>query len=324
MCQSDVNGQCVCVLALFVPQDARLNFLTQSPQQQRYYYQAREFSAITLTAFPKKMFRQILLLLAFTAFCYSHEYTLSSKKSLTSARSYAVPGFIGTVQKNEKHKKTTSSPSAFLTHGSVINKNILSKPTLQATIEKTKNVSSSRNSFPTSLFMYNLPPNNGGGRDPNPLGDILPTIVTVVGLAVFFASPLGGIFFAITNSLFLLALITPVLIFAGIQIWSKLNTYEGDCPNCGNNVVVLKSKEGEPTLCLNCGSMVRATVDLKGIELCNGKSMDDNFFNTAGSNGPSFTDIFSSPNRTPEITVEEEKKKSNRDRTVIDVEVMDD
>lgn len=68
----------------------------------------------------------------------------------------------------------------------------------------------------TSLNMsFNLPPKKS---KPSPLDDILPAIVTAVGIGVFFASPLGGIFFAITNSLFVLALLTPILLVGGFQV----------------------------------------------------------------------------------------------------------
>ena len=60
---------------------------------------------------------------------------------------------------------------------------------------------------------FNLPP-----KKSSPLDDILPGIVTAIGLGVFFASPLGGIFFAITNSLFVLALLTPVVLIVGFQV----------------------------------------------------------------------------------------------------------
>ena len=53
---------------------------------------------------------------------------------------------------------------------------------------------------------YQLPPSGPKG----PLEEfkaILPTIGTAVLIGLFFASPLGGAFFAITNTLFVLAFV---------------------------------------------------------------------------------------------------------------------
>lgn len=134
-----------------------------------------------------------------------------------------------------------------------------------------------RSSSTQIQMSYNLPPGNDN-KGGTPFEDILPGIVTAVGLTLFFLSPLGGIFFAVTNTLFVLALVTPVLIYAGFQIWSKLNIIEGSCPSCNAPVVVLKSDEGQPSVCLSCGASVRATKDKKSVELCSGTSMDDIFF----------------------------------------------
>lgn len=170
---------------------------------------------------------------------------------------------------------------------------------------------------------YNLPPGNDN-KGGTPFEDILPGIVTAVGLTLFFLSPLGGIFFAVTNTLFVLALVTPVLIYAGFQIWSKLNIIEGSCPSCNAPVVVLKSDEGQPSVCLSCGASVRATKDKKSVELCSGTSMDDIFFsNGMGSDNIGLMDMFTNEDDKAK-KVEERQKRASRETTVIDVDVLDD
>ena len=74
----------------------------------------------------------------------------------------------------------------------------------------------------TSLQMgYRLPP--GDPKGPlEQIEAILPTIVTGVLVLLFFASPLGGIFFAFFNSIFVLAILTPFILYGGFQIWSAL------------------------------------------------------------------------------------------------------
>ena len=85
-----------------------------------------------------------------------------------------------------------------------------------------------RNKISTSLQMgYNLPPSGGGGGKSD-LEALIPTIVSTVLIVAFFASPLGGIFFAIFNSIFLLALLTPFVLFGGFQFW-KVRDEGIDC-----------------------------------------------------------------------------------------------
>mmetsp|Transcript_24885 Transcript_24885/g.30589 ORF Transcript_24885/g.30589 Transcript_24885/m.30589 type:complete len:244 (-) Transcript_24885:169-900(-) len=177
----------------------------------------------------------------------------------------------------------------------------------------------------TSISMgYNLPPGGGGN---NKFDDILPGIAVVAGVILFFVSPLGGIFFAITNSLFILALLTPILIGVGFNAWQYFNTIEGDCPSCSVPARVLKDKDAGPNVCLNCGSLIRATVDLDGIELCN--NPDDIF--DEKSRISSIFDIFTSDPSVYEATetettattsiFEDKKKQAKRESTIIDVDV---
>eukprot|EP00565_Helicotheca_tamesis_P009416 CAMPEP_0185740240 /NCGR_PEP_ID=MMETSP1171-20130828/37346_1 /TAXON_ID=374046 /ORGANISM="Helicotheca tamensis, Strain CCMP826" /LENGTH=254 /DNA_ID=CAMNT_0028412039 /DNA_START=130 /DNA_END=894 /DNA_ORIENTATION=+ len=184
----------------------------------------------------------------------------------------------------------------------------------------------------TSLQMYNLPPSGGGGGGGgggplNDLKQILPGVLTVIGLVAFFASPLGGIFFAITNSLLLISFLTPVILLVGFQLWQTFNTISGPCPNCSAPVRVLKNDDGQPSICLNCGSFVRADVDKNGIELCN--SPDDVMNSGAGG---LFSDLFGGGGMfdTQDVqdvssttTTNTREQKQKRERTIIDVDVED-
>ena len=180
----------------------------------------------------------------------------------------------------------------------------------------------------TSLQMgYQLPPSPKG-----PLEEfkaILPTIGTGVLIALFFASPLGGAFFAITNTLFALAFVTPFLLFAGFQIWSALYTVEAPCPSCGQ-LPIRALKNGEPTVCLNCGAFSRANEKGDGLELCNnpydmmndgggsGSLFDSLFGGMGGGDGISDFEVMGSGSK------QEKANKSKRQGTIIDVEVERD
>jgi hypothetical protein len=111
---------------------------------------------------------------------------------------------------------------------------------------------------------FQLPP----GKDDKELDPIFTTVLSFVGVVAFFASPLGGIFFAITNSLFVLALLLPVTAVVGFQAWQYFNTITAPCPSCGAPVQVVKWTEIEPSpsLCGNCGSVVQANAANNGID----------------------------------------------------------
>lgn len=107
------------------------------------------------------------------------------------------------------------------------------KPTLRIDV----NVSTISHST-SSLNMYNLPPSGGGGKGPkSEFEAILPTITTGILVALFFASPLGGIFFAVFNSIFVLALLTPFVLFGGFQLWKTLYTIEDVLRNSGDVLI---------------------------------------------------------------------------------------
>jgi hypothetical protein len=159
---------------------------------------------------------------------------------------------------------------------------------------------------------------------------ILPTIATGALVLLFFASPLGGIFFAVTNSLFVLALLTPFILFVGFQVWSALYTIEAPCPSCG--VIPVKVlKNGEPGVCLNCGAFSRANEKGDGLELCNnpydmmnegaGGSMFDALFGQGG-NGVSDFDVVSGQSKSS--GQDEQAKAAKKRGTIIDVDVERD
>jgi hypothetical protein len=225
--------------------------------------------------------------------------------------------------------------SAFTTPGSKV-QHRLSKSTQTNQIPFKYNVNlSQRSQFEsstTSLQMgYNLPPGGGGsgGDGDDKIMDILTPIAGIAGLTLFFMSPLGGIFFAITNSLFVLALITPILIGVGFNVWKTFYTIEAECPSCGSPASVLKDEDAGPNVCLSCGQLIRATASGDGIELCN----DPNDIFDEKSRVSSIFDIFTSDrsryeedvSSTTFVDSEQKKKdKTRRETTVIDVDVETD
>ena len=179
----------------------------------------------------------------------------------------------------------------------------------------------------TTLQMgYQLPPSPKGPLDE--LKAILPTIGSGILIALFFASPLGSIFFGIFNSLFVLTLLTPLILYVGFQVWSALYTFEAPCPSCGQ-LPVRALKNGEPTVCLNCGAFSRVNEKGDGLELCNNPndimnggegSLFDALFGGGMSDDFGVVDSNISSNRPSE----EERRKVKRQGTIIDVEVERD
>ncbi|KAL9188000.1 hypothetical protein ACHAXT_006378 [Thalassiosira profunda] len=231
------------------------------------------------------------------------------------------------VAPSRSRAKITSSPCApSLQHTQPVHRRGLVQPQGQTTA--------------TSLQMgYQLPPSGPKG----PFDDIkalLPTITTGILVALFFASPLGGVFFAITNSLFVLALLTPIVLFVGFQIWTNLYTVEAPCPSCGQ-LPVRALKSGEPTVCLNCGAYSRANEKGDGLELCNnpndlmgGGSLFDSLFGMGGNGMSDFVDVGSGSTETfsdpfggvspRKEGAEEKAKKAKRQGNIIDVDVERD
>jgi len=160
-----------------------------------------------------------------------------------------------------------------------------------------------------ACFGFNLPP----GKNDNGLQDILVGAASIVGLIVFFASPLGGLFFAALNSMLALAFIAPLVLILAFNTWQFFNTVEGNCPSCGAPIRVLK--DGSPSICFSCGSVVQAkggTIDFApNVEQF---QQDDSPF------GGFFGDALGSPSRE---RPEEKKSQYRRERTIIDVDVED-
>lgn len=177
----------------------------------------------------------------------------------------------------------------------------------------------------TSLKMgFNLPP---GKKSPD--DGILRGVLTIAGFALFIFSPLGSLFFAITNSILAFVLITPVILLVGFQIYQKLYLIEGTCPNCSAPVQVLKDESAAPNMCLSCGSRVRATREKDGVELCNdpssvlqdeslGSIFESLFGGDSGSSTPfnENAEGYTSPSKN--------KGESKRQGTIIDVDVEED
>lgn len=190
---------------------------------------------------------------------------------------------------------------------------------------------------------FQLPPSPEPKGPFDEIKSILPTIATGALVILFFASPLGGLFFALFNSLFVLALVTPVLLFAGFQIWTALYTIEAPCPSCGA-VPVRALKTGEPTVCLNCGAYSRANEKGDGVELCNnpndmmngqGGGLFDALFGGGGqpaqgdaggySSAPDFGEVFAgNSGAKKDDGAEEQAQKAKRQGTIIDVDVERD
>lgn len=191
----------------------------------------------------------------------------------------------------------------------------------------------------TSLKMgFNLPPGNKGPGDG--IGEILPGILTIGAVVLFLSSPLGSIFFAVTNTLFTLALVTPILIYVGFQVWNKLYAIDGTCPNCAAPVKVMKDESATPGLCLSCGARVRATRGKDGVELCNDpssvlqdESIFDSLFGGGGGSdsgggffGGNDADVYSSGSQSQSDgnSASSKKDEAKRQGTIIDVDATED
>jgi hypothetical protein len=198
--------------------------------------------------------------------------------------------------------------------------------------------------------MYNLPPSGGGGGNNNgELQGLLGGLGLMAMIALFFASPLGSIFFAITNSLFLLALLLPIGAVVAFQTWQFFYTLEGPCPNCGAPVRVLKdgsttSSQPQPSLCFSCGALLQPSSDGTTIEFATERSTivmdEDGWLQDEMSSGefqttaesifdtllnPTASKIGTTTSRT--TTRDSAKAKESqykREQTVIDVTVEDE
>jgi hypothetical protein len=199
----------------------------------------------------------------------------------------------------------------------------------------------------TTRLNYMLPPSGGGSNkmDWKGLGT---SILSILGVLVFFASPLGAIVFSIFNSFLLLSILLPLVGVAAFQFWQAFNTVQGSCPACGAPIRVVKNNPSAllpeaPGLCFNCGSLVQATMDNRGIELVQagpgiqaqqqqqtgGVSFWDAWF--GGVNNIAHEEIIITTRSTTPTTPTNSKSNSNnkmgdrfrRENTVIDVDVED-
>lgn len=173
----------------------------------------------------------------------------------------------------------------------------------------------------TQLKMYNLPPSGGGGGGGNSgLREILTIVATLVGIVAFFASPLGGLFFAVLNSFVLLSLLLPVFLWIAFQGWQFFNTIEGPCPQCGAPVRVLKEGDS-PSICLNCGTFVQSTPDKSAIDFY--REMDQVVVDE-GYTASIWDSLLSGPmgaTSAPNKSPQERQSQYRREQTIIDVEV---
>lgn len=171
---------------------------------------------------------------------------------------------------------------------------------------------------PTVMKMYNLPP-SGGGNGGGGFRDILSGVVSLALIVAFFASPLGGLFFAVINSFFVLSLVLPIFLWIAFQGWQFFNTIEGSCPQCGAPVRVLKA-EASPSICLNCGSFIVATPDKSAVDFYREKDqviVDEDY--TASI----WDSLISGPMgaRSAPPTPQQRQAQLRREQTIIDVEV---
>jgi len=196
----------------------------------------------------------------------------------------------------------------------------------------------------TQLFMYNLPPGGGGGPPQNnDIRQVLGGVLTVGAIILFFLSPLGGLFFAITNSLLILAIITPILAVVAFQVWQSVSTIRGSCPNCGApDQIVLKDTD-QVSFCFNCGAFLTASSGKKTIELANragaggggvgGRDYIDEDTNNGMGDPVSMFDALFNNNGGPgmgskeqpsQSAAKEKAQKFKREQTIIDVDVTKD
>ena len=100
---------------------------------------------------------------------------------------------------------------------------------------------------------------------------------------------------------------------------------DAGCPSCGAPVTAMKN--GEPSICLNCGSVIRATKDATGVELCNSPPSfeDTGFFGGDIFSGTNlFGDNMDLNSMNERSNPDERKKKAQRENTVIDIDFDED
>lgn len=184
----------------------------------------------------------------------------------------------------------------------------------------------------TSLSAF-LPPSGGGGKK-SELGEIATTVLTFLGITAFFISPLGGLFFALFNSLLALAILVPIGGIVAFNVWQYFNTTTGTCPNCGSPVKAMNDES--PSFCFTCGAIVQAKdgqIFLANPNNINGgDNMKDGFVQD-GSVFTTWIDEWSGVRRTPNgeddvvqgtASTPTIKSSSSRKTPIIDVDVERD
>ncbi len=158
------------------------------------------------------------------------------------------------------------------------------------------------------------PPNRGPGGDADGL---VSSVVSTALFVAFFFSPLGSIFFGIINTGLLLVFATPVVLFLAYQLYTTVFLVQAPCPTCGAPAAA--SKDGNPSMCISCGSTIRSTKDKAGLELCN-EAPDF----TNAQNGFDLNDIFGGPARAEQVGKTgdpEARKREKRETKIIDIDV---
>ena len=181
------------------------------------------------------------------------------------------------------------------------------------------------------LFYNNRPPPLLPPPQKDDWQGIANSLLTFGAVVAIFASPLGGIIFGIFNSLLLISILLPILAVVAFQIWQATSTIEGACPACGAPVRVAKNdasalEPNQPSLCLNCGSVVQASLDNTEIFVAQtGPGVqpppDEGFFSSLFGGDQSVTKTTTTATTTTTTSSERKGDQFRRERTIIDVEV---
>jgi hypothetical protein len=151
------------------------------------------------------------------------------------------------------------------------------------------------------LSMYNLPPSPGGGGGKDDIANIAKGVFSIALVVGFFISPLGGLVLGLFNSFLVLIFVLPLIATVGFQVWQKVNTISGVCPNCGSPATVLKQKTSnndvdtanpQQSICINCGALLQANNDNTEINNVSGRTNIDDL-SSQGAGGTSLIDILS-------------------------------
>lgn len=151
------------------------------------------------------------------------------------------------------------------------------------------------------LSMYNLPPSGGGGGKDD-IANIAKGAFSIALIVGFFISPLGGLVLGLLNSFLVLIFVLPLVATVGFQVWQKVNTISGVCPNCDAPATVLKQKRSnsndvdtaipQQSICFNCGAVLQSNSENTEINNVSGRTNIDDL-SSEGAGGTSLFDILS-------------------------------